>query len=363
MDKQEYKSKILHEPRKPNGKEWRFFEIGIINVFPAEAENKEPINIAPAIQGLFDAELSKNGGIFSSHFEAKLEDTDLDALLCIDVYGMKCSFQPFFSDLKNYGIVDLFGQEFTKCLLSILCEIGNYMKANTDKPQAVKNKIISMLDACGDVPIVSAVMQISILRGVEMFLQECLDSLDGYGVAEVRNMLDWTMLEEGKLICMFTIMPLTMGLIGHELTEHIKPFTDYLYSTEVGKYANDTTLASLYGGVDNATEEPQQENTLPQVLSTPQAQKILKKAIDANILDTNYKPNNLTQAQMKAFAIGMGIECNFYKKHLKPFEDYWNIKRLAQVKIEAHSEDSIKSIKLLFSHSTRQKMQEIIYGK
>jgi len=307
--------------------------------------------------------LSKEGGFFSSCYNPTLEDTDLDALLCVDVYGMKCSFQPYLSELNNYEVTTLLGKELTKCLFTVLYGIGKFMKENTNKPQAIKNNIISALDVWGDVPLFSSIMQICVFRGIEVFLQECLDSLEKYGTAEVQSLLDWVMLEEGKLICMFTIMPLTMGTMGREITEHIKPFTDYLYSTEVGKYANDTTLASIYGDVDNTIEEPQQENVLPSILATPQAQSILKRAVDANILDSNYMPINLTQAQMKTFAIGMGIECNFYGKHLKPFQDYWHVKRLAQVKIEAHSEDSMKEIKRLFSLSTRQKMQKIIYGK
>ncbi len=53
MDNEQYNINILHEPRKPDGKSWRFFEIGIINVFPASAEpnvNADPINIQPTIQ-------------------------------------------------------------------------------------------------------------------------------------------------------------------------------------------------------------------------------------------------------------------------------------------------------------------------
>lgn len=62
MDNEQYNINILHEPRKPDGKSWRFFEIGIINVFPASAEpnvNADPINIQPTIQYLFDSELTK----------------------------------------------------------------------------------------------------------------------------------------------------------------------------------------------------------------------------------------------------------------------------------------------------------------
>ncbi len=69
-------------------------------------------------------------------------------------------------------------------------------------------------------------------------------------------------------------------------------------------------------------------------------------------------PINMTQAQMRAFAIGMGIECKFYGKHLKPFKEYWGIENLGQVHIEAHSEDSIKEIKMLFSANTRTEMTQ-----
>lgn len=85
--------------------------------------------------------------------------------------------------------------------------------------------------------------------------------------------------------------------------------------------------------------------------------------MEAGFLNSDFKPINMTQAQQKAFAIGMGLECGFFRKHLKPFKTYWDVENLGQVHIEGHSEDSIKKIKLLFSSTTRQKMHEIIYGK
>ena len=266
MDNEQYNINILHEPRKPDGKSWRFFEIGIINVFPASAEpnvNADPINIQPTIQYLFDSELTKKGGMFSSKLSIPREDEDLDKLLCVEVYGMKCSFQPFLTELKNYGVVDLFGQDLIKLLFEVLHRIGTFMKDNTDKPQAIKNNIISMLEVWGNAPLISPMIHICVMRGVEVFLQECLDVLDGYGVAEVQSLLEWVAMEECKLISRFTIMPLTMGAIGQEITEHIKPFTDYLYSTEIGKLANDTTLSCLYGDVDTPDDKPQQEDIQP----------------------------------------------------------------------------------------------------
>lgn len=95
----------------------------------------------------------------------------------------------------------------------------------------------------------------------------------------------------------------------------------------------------------------------------PAAKTVLQKAIGAGLLDSDFMPIGLTQAQKKAFAIGMGLECGFFGKHLKPFKAYWGVDNLGQVHIEAHSEESIKNIKRLFSAPTRQKMQEIIYGK
>lgn len=365
MDKEPYNANILYKPQKPNGKGWRFFEIGIINVFPTSSEpniDADPINIQPTIQYLFDSELTKKDGMFSSKLSIPREDEDLDKLLCVEVYGMKCSFQPFLTELKNNGVVDLFGQDLIKLLFEVLHRIGSFMKDNTDKPQAIKNNIISMLEVCRNAPLISAMIQICVMRGVEVFLQECLDVLEGYGVAEVQSLLEWVKMEECKLISSFTVLPLTMGAISQELAEHIKPFTDYLYSTELGKLANDTTLATLYGY--DITDEESTQKELPKEFTTPKAKVILQKAVEAGFLNSDFKPtNNMTQAQQRAFAIGMGLECGFFGKHLKPFKTYWGVENLGQVHIEGHSEDSIKKIKLLFSTDTRQKMQEKIYGK
>lgn len=299
MDKKQYNVNILHEPRKPDGKGWRFFEIGIINVFPASAEpnvDAEPINIQPSIQYLFDSELTKKGGMFSSKLSIPREDEDLDKLLCVEVYGMKCSFQPFLTELKNNGVVDLFGQDLVKLLFEALHRIGSFMKDNTDKPQAIKNNIISMLEVWGNAPLISAMIQICVMRGVEVFLQECLDVLDGYGVAEVQSLLEWVAMEECKLISSFTVLPLTMGAIGQELAEHIKPFTDYLYSTEIGKLANDTTLSCLYGDVDTSNDEPQQEDILPKPKTRPSRKKGRPKDVFSNYISDKAIENWLLPA-------------------------------------------------------------------
>lgn len=219
-----------------------------------------------------------------------------------------------------------------------------------------------MLDVFGNIQIISAMARISVMRGLEMFYLECRDTLEGYGAAEVESMLMWVGMEECKMIGSFTIMPFEMGLVSAEVAEHIKPFTDYLYSTEIGKLANDTTLATLYG-YDIADDEPTQKE-LPKEFTTPIAKTVLQKAIEVGLLDDNYMPvENTTQAQMKAFAIGMGIECGFYGRHFAPFVKFWGVKYLAQVKFEAHSEDSIKKVKLIFNSTTRQRMQKIIDGK
>lgn len=364
MDNEQYSVNILHKPTKPNGKEWRFYEIGIACVSPTSTiptDIAEPINIAPVIQGIIDKELTNKDGFFSYHYSPQKEDVSLDDLLCVDAYGMKCSFQPFLSELKTFGVTDLFGQDLTKCIFRVLKDIGQFIKDNTDKPQAIKNQITSMLDVFGNIQIISAMARISVMRGLEMFYLECRDTLEGYGVAEVESMLMWVGMEECKMIGSFTIMPFEMGLVSAEVAEHIKPFTDYLYSTEIGKLANDTTLAILYG-YDIADDEPAQKE-LPKEFTTPAAKTVLQKAIGAGLLDSDFMPIGLTQAQKKAFAIGMGIECGFYGRHFAPFVKFWGVKHLAQVKFEAHSEDSIKKIKLLFNPTTRQKMQKIIDGK
>lgn len=283
MDNNQFSVNILHKPTKPDGKGWRFFEFGIACVFPTPTEpiDAEPINIAPVIQGIIDNELTKNDGFFSNNYLPQEEDASLDDLFCVDAYGMKCSFQPFYTELKTFGVSDLFGQDLTRCIFRVLKEIGQFIKDNTDKPQTIKNHIISMLDVFGNIQLVSAMARISVMRGLEMFYLECRDTIEGYGTAEVEDMLMWVALEEGKMISAFTILPLEMGLVSAEVSKHIKPFTDYLYSTEIGKMANDITLASIYGGnkTDNDTQVP-----LPQELDTDRARKYIAKAIEVGYI-------------------------------------------------------------------------------
>lgn len=284
MDNKQFSVNILHKPTKPNGNEWRFYEFGIACVFPTPTEptdNADPINIAPLIQGVIDYELTNKDGFFCKSYSPQKEDESLDELLCVDVYGMKCSFQPFLSELKTFGVTDLFGQDLIKCIFQVLNEIGRFIKDNTDKPQAIKNHIISMLDVFGNIQIVSAMARITVMRGLEMFYMECLDTIEGYGAAEVEDILMWVALEECKMISAFTILPFGFGALSRELAEHIKPFTDYLYSTETGKMANDITLASLSGQI--STENNVQLD-LPQELNTDRARKYFAKAIEVGYM-------------------------------------------------------------------------------
>lgn len=290
MDNKQFSVNILHKPTKPNGNEWRFYEFGIACVFPTPTEptdNADPINIAPLIQGVIDYELTNKDGFFCKSYSPQKEDESLDELLCVDAYGMKCSFQPFLSELKTFGVTDLFGQDLIKCIFQVLNEIGRFIKDNTDKPQAIKNHIISMLDVFGNIQIVSAMARITVMRGLEMFYMECLDTIEGYGSAEVEDILMWVALEEGKMISAFTILPLGLGVLSKEVAEHIKPFTDYLYSTEIGKMANDTTLSSLYG-CDISNEEAAQDE-LPEEFTNPNTKEVFQKAIDAP-QEANAKP-------------------------------------------------------------------------
>ena len=87
--------KIKEEPKKPN--EWQFVPIRII-------ASKEIVD--NVINPILETDAKEGKGLYGNITDIPEEDESLDEWFDIEAYGIKCSLEPLYRDLQNYGVVD-----------------------------------------------------------------------------------------------------------------------------------------------------------------------------------------------------------------------------------------------------------------
>lgn len=235
---------------------WHFVPISIVG-------NPDVIKWVDEIM-MSDAQEGK--GLFANHFPIPQEDELLDEFLGVEAYGLKCSFVPFLDELKRFGIVDgqepFFSKELTRGLFATLKQAANYMKENTDKPQAIKNEIARLVNGFDSIPIWGFFFQILILQGLCRLLEgvNIIEGDNGYN--EASSLYEWLYLELAKKEFDFCYKP-----YGAKDREQLKPLCAYLMSTEVGQLVQ----SKLFGNEpqpeqanDRKTTDAQSVNPEPQ---------------------------------------------------------------------------------------------------
>lgn len=211
-------------------------------------------------------------GLFANHFQIPQEDEFLDEFLGVEAYGLKCSFVPFLDELKRFGVVDgqepFFSKELTRGLFATLKEAANYLKENTDKPQAIKNEIARLVNEFDSIPIWGLFFQILMLQGLCRLLEgvNINEGDDGYN--EACSLYEWLYLELAKKEIDFCSKP-----YGAKDREQLKPLCAYLMSTEVGQlvqghlFGNEPQPEQANNGqttdAQSLNPEPQQEQPKP----------------------------------------------------------------------------------------------------
>lgn len=235
-------------------------------------------------------------GLFANHFPIPQEDELLDEFLGVEAYGLKCSFVPFLDELKRFGIVDgqepFFSKELTRGLFATLKQAANYMKENTDKPQAIKNEIARLVNCFDSIPIWGFFFQILILQGLCRLLEGVNINEGDNGYNEASSLYEWLYLELAKKEFDFCYKP-----YGAKDREQLKPLCAYLMSTEVGQLVQ----SKLFGNepqpeqandrkttdAQSVNPEPQLmalKNLLPEKLKADEAVKVFENAIDAKLI-------------------------------------------------------------------------------
>jgi len=223
-------------------KGWQFLNFGI-----AGPECMMPF-IQEAVQTTFEKELEKADGIFSSKVDTPFEDESLDDLLCVEVYGLHGSFSTFFSELREYKVDEItFGKDLARAIFQMLKGIADFIKTNTNKPQAIKNKIISVLKFTENTPILGLVSQITTLWGLVRMLECCGMDEDSPQYNDFITLHDWIVLEAGKRMYKFAQEPVNIIFNDVDM-KRIQPFCDYLYyGTDIGRLANEMALGLIDG--------------------------------------------------------------------------------------------------------------------
>ena len=78
----------------------------------------------------------KGKGLYGNITDIPEEDESLDEWFDIEAYGIKCSLEPLYRDLQNYGVVDsvlendTIREYYLKVIKSLIC----FIRDNTDKP-------------------------------------------------------------------------------------------------------------------------------------------------------------------------------------------------------------------------------------
>lgn len=261
---------------------WRFYPIHFIAPQPLHNIIAEVI-----------AKHAQTGeGLFTNITEiAEQPDPMLDECLCVEVYNVVCSFQPYLDELRRYGVTGTtLGTEFTRYLFKLLKITAEYIKANTDRPEAVKKHIYERVKELDTIPVFGLIFQILILQGLLSLLGNCTLKEGDNGFNEAQALCNWLGDLQIKKIGWFAM---TGAVYGDGDWERLQPLCDFLYNTEIGRAVQDCIFK------DEATDEEQPDSpeadtttdtpNLPSKLNTPEVLGVFTEAQKLGLMDGQYK--------------------------------------------------------------------------
>lgn len=227
--------KIEEKENRKNG--WRFRPLSII----------VPEPMAPIVNDIFASEAIEGKGLFANMTNIPQEDESEDELLMANAFGVQGSLYAYRNNLEKYGVIGTPGflnDDFRKLLFVALNSAATFVRDHSDAPAQIKNHIGYILQFFDRVPIWGLFFQILILQG----LCEWIGALDidegDSGYDEATSVYNWLCEALVRKEVQFCNTP-----YGYKNGEHLKPLTDYLYTTEIGQCVQ----RILFG---NPVEEP-----------------------------------------------------------------------------------------------------------
>lgn len=261
MQQFERNSKELQNPN-----EWQFVSIRIFA--PKEIMNN-------VIDPIMKRDAKEGKGLYGNITDIPEEDENLDEWFNIEAYGIKCSLEPLYRELQNYGIVDsvLKNSTIRVYYLNTIKSLIYFIRDNTDKPNKIRNHISRILKGLDDIPTFGLLLQILLLQGLIKWFEN-VDLKEGdSGYKEACILIQWIgelLMEKEVRFCYY--------MWGEGDKEYLKPFCNYLLSTEIGKTVQNYLFEK------QAPNEPEENKGATDELYLPseleQAQKYFAKAIN-----------------------------------------------------------------------------------
>lgn len=269
----------IEQAKRPQPQEqpegWRFYSFSIF----------APQPIHTAISEEMERQALNGEGLFSNITEVtELPDEALDELFGVEVYNVVCSLQPYHGELRRYGVTgQTLGKDFTRLLFQYLKKIADHIKANTNKPEAVKSYIFEAIKNLDDLHIWGLLFQILILDGLCYLLRNCTLKEGDNGYNEAYDLLKWILEMLCDKLIKFTYTP-----YGEEDKQRLQPLCNYLYDTEIGRAVQEriferdkSDATDLNEPSDTATMIANRLSQYPQA-DTPRARKYIARAVECS---------------------------------------------------------------------------------
>jgi hypothetical protein len=270
------------EQEHPEG--WQFYKIHIL----APTEYHKAINDEIARQAL-----TGKGFFENTTNVSELPNEALDEYLGVEAYGVVCSYVQYLRELRQYQVTGaLLGKDFTNSLFQILKDIADFIKANTDKPQAIEKHILDVMKLFDSVPVWGLIFQILILQGLLSLLENCTLKQGDNGFIEAQDLCNWIAELQLDKVLNFAMVG---ALYSDEDKTRLKPLCDYLYNTEIGRAVQDELFKRKQPDVLPAQPDRAgniTEASLPSELDTERARKYFARAVEVGYMTptgTGYK--------------------------------------------------------------------------
>lgn len=215
---------MAKRPQETHREGWRFYPINFI----------APPQFHSIIVEVLQQDAQKGEGLFTNITEiAELPDEALDEWLGVEVYNVVCSLQPYHGILSQYGVTgQTLGKEFTRYLFKYLKQVADYIKDNTDRPQAAKKQIYEAIKNLDGIKVWGLIFQILTLQGLLHLLENCTLKEAENGYKEAQDLCNWIADLLIKKLIWFTMIG---AVYGDEDKKRLQPLCDYLYNTELGR--------------------------------------------------------------------------------------------------------------------------------
>jgi hypothetical protein len=263
---------------------WQFYKIHIL----APTEYHKAINDEIARQAL-----TGKGFFENTTNVSELPNEALDEYLGVEAYGVVCSYVHYLRELRQYQVTGaLLGNDFTNSLFQILKDIADFIKANTDKPQAIEKHILDVMKLFDSVPVWGLIFQILILQGLLSLLENCTLKQGDNGFIEAQDLCNWIAELQLHKVLNFAMVG---ALYSDEDKTRLKPLCDYLYNTEIGRAVQDELFKRKQPDVLPAQPDRAgniTEASLPSELDTERARKYFARAVEVGYMTptgTGYK--------------------------------------------------------------------------